>query len=190
MEVHADDKYTVGFKLLSKFQDQWAILHENNKINVQKANDAISRIQTIDQATTRQLHAIDSLVTGYNSLDLLNEQMRVIESDLLSLETKFSRIENLLIDLRNKKEQSDSEQFLVDTTTDYASRFQKLKSSSDARRATLRVEHMCRVEQFERQMQSDLDERRNILSRAFEEEKHQYLSKTHGSSDPSSTTSK
>lgn len=175
--LEAANRFKAGFALLDKFQSQWEQLHSTSKKNVAKARVAVTKLNQIEDHTTRHLKALDYFIASYKSLPKLEEQIQTIHNDLKTLESSFSKIEELLIVLRKHKEISDARQYAIDSESEYQSKLIELQNASRDRREKLRLDHLRRVEAYEREQQKDLEERRHILERAFEEEKTRYLEK-------------
>lgn len=172
------NRFTAGFTLLDKFQDQWNQIHSITRRNVVKAKAALMRLDKIERSSTRHLDALDYFITSYKSLPKLEEQIQTIHHDLRVLETSFSHIEDLLIILKRYKEQRDAREYELDLETNYELQVIEMQNASRERRERLKQEHLGRVEAFEREQQKELEERRDILKRAFEEEKTRYLEKS------------
>lgn len=172
------NRFKAGFALLDKFQGQWEQIHSTTRKNVVKARVALTKLNQIEDRTTRHLRALDDFIESYKSLPKLEEQIQTIHNDLKTLESSFSKIEDLLIVLRKHKEMRDARQYAIDSELDYQSKVIEMQHGSRERREKLKLDHLKRVEAYEKEQQKDLEERRHILERAFEEEKTRYLEKS------------
>lgn len=171
------DDFKAGFKLLTKFQDQWEYIHHKSETNVIKAKHATKKLNSLEESCIKRVDALNCLMTSYRSLSKLDEQIKIIDSDLRLLESTFPQIEDLLIVLKNHNENITTSQTIETMKANLETQMREEKCLSDARREKLNNEHRERVEAFEMEQQRQLDERRQILEKAFEEEKSRYLQK-------------
>lgn len=169
------DRFTAGFKLLDKFQRQWQQIHSSSQINVNKANLVLDRLDSVERSCARRLQALDNLATAQRTLSKLDGHMQSIHSDLRNLENSFTQIEELLLVLKSHKERADGQQYMDTMERQCDGRVGELVRLSDARKEKLRADHLQRVGAFEEEQQRELEERRALLARAFEEEKSRYL---------------
>lgn len=168
-------KFRAGFGLLDKFQNQWAHIHNKSVNNVNKTKEVLKKLDRVEESTKRRQKALDNFVEGYKSLSKLDDQIKNIETDLRSLEINFIQIEELLLKLKAHKEQSDATKYFRSVESSYEQQVREQTCLSEARKERMKLEHLQRVQQFEEQQQKDLEERRAVLERAFEEEKNMYL---------------
>lgn len=145
-----------------------------------KARTTLAKVDHLEMASARRLQAINDFVNCYRSLSKLDEQIDNIRNDLTSLESSFVKIEDLLIVLKNHKENVDAKQYVEDLEVQYLKKITEQQCLSDYRKSKLKIEHLQRVESLELQQRVELDERRQILEKAFEEEKSKYLELTKG----------
>lgn len=170
-------RFKAGFALLDKFQNQWEQIHSTTITNVGKARTALTRLNFMEDWSARHLEALDRLIASYQSLPKLDEQILAINNDLETLERSFSKIEELLIVLTRYKEERDAQQHAIISEANYERQVLEMQNASRERREGLKQNHLRRVEAYEREQQKELEERRHILERAFEEEKTRYLEK-------------
>lgn len=170
-----DPRFTAGFKLLSKFQNQWTQIHSRSEINTSKARDALAKIDGINQALGGRQRALDEMKVGIKYLSNIQDQINRLDTDIEMLEGCFEKIEDLLIVLKNRKEIIDTESYVENCKSVYNTRVVEYREASEMRRDRLKSEHLLRVEKFELEQQKELEERRKMLERAFEEEKNLYL---------------
>lgn len=175
LQAQCRPDYVAGFRLLDKFQNQWEQIHSKSEKNVIKAKTAFSKLLLVEQSTARRLQALDELNGGFKLLSKLDDQINNIHSDLEVLEERFVQIEDLLIVLKNNKESNNTAQQLDTLSANYTAQVHEIKTMSRVRRAKMKQDHLKRVELYEKRQQKDLEERRIILERAFEEEKNRYL---------------
>lgn len=177
-DLETTNRFKAGFTLLDKFQCQWNQIHSTTRRNVVKAKTALMKLNLIEAGSAKHLEALECFITSYKSLPKLEEQIQTIHHDLKVLETSFSKIEDLLIVLKKHKEQRDAQQHEIDLESNYELQVIEIQNASRERRERLKQDHLKRVEAFEKEQQKELDERRDILKRAFEEEKTRYLEKS------------
>lgn len=176
--VSNNNQYTIGFRLLDKFQYQWEQIHSKSEQNVIKANMALDKMNSIDQNTVKHMVALDSFFFNYKSMQKLNEQIDTIESDLKLLENNFGQIEDLLIVLKNFKENLEVKKYVDEMESNYQLQASGQKTLSNVRKERLKLDHLERVEAIEKEQERELQERRKILEQAFQEEKSRYLEKS------------
>lgn len=176
--VSNNNQYTIGFRLLDKFQYQWEQIHSKSEQNVIKANMALDKMNSIDQNTVKHMVALDSFFFNYKSMQKLNEQIDTIESDLKLLENNFGQIEDLLIVLKNFKENLEVKKYVDEMESNYQLQASGQKTLSNVRKERLKLDHLERVEAIEKEEERELQERRKILEQAFQEEKSRYLEKS------------
>lgn len=174
---HVPDKFTAGFRLLDKFETQWEQIHRMSEGNAEKAKIALTKLNSIDQSCARRLDALNKFMMGCKSLANLDEQINNISCDLKKLESSFIKIEEQLLLLRVRKEQMNAERFIGDVEGNYEAQVKQCKIQAEIRKDKLMDEHLQRVQDFEREQQQQLEERRRVLEKEFEEEKNRYLEK-------------
>lgn len=163
------------FRLLDKFQTQWEQIHIKSEQNVIKARVASKKLASVERKAARHLEALDEFIRSCKCFNMLEENISNIENDLKTLESSFAQIEDLLTILRNHKEHNITVQYVDTLTANSRLQISERKNISKSRRDKLKSEHLERVEVFEREQQKELEERRKVLERAFEEEKNRYL---------------
>lgn len=174
---HVSDKYTAGFRLLNKFEAQWEQLHGTSERNANKAHIALAKLKGLNQSCSRRLDAINMFNESYKSLSMLEERINNISCDLSKLEEYIVVIEEYLITLKDIEEQNDANRFILSINGNHEAQVQQEKIQSELRKDRLMTEHLKRVQDFESNQQSLLEERRRVLERQFEEEKSRYLDK-------------
>lgn len=170
--------FTAGFNVLDKFLNRWEQLHSRSEKNVAKANKVSNTLASIERSSARQMEALNEFISSYKSLSKLNDQIKTIDGHLNLLFNSLSNIEELLIVLKNDKEVKETNQYMEDLSLNYQQQVQQLQANSKENQERLKLEHLQRVTKFEIEQQSQLEERRRILEKAFEEEKKNYLAKT------------
>jgi len=170
-------QFASGFRLLDKFKAQWECLHRYSESNVSKVQSTVQKLETIEKSCSRQLEALQAFSTGFKSLARLDEQIVSIQNDFAALEATIVKIEESLIQMTQEKEKRDFEKYIRSIEGNHEALMQREKIESELRRDRLMSEHLKRVQKFEEEQQRELEERRVVLERQFEEEKKQYLNK-------------
>lgn len=179
-------KFTAGFNLLDRFQIQWQLIHSKSIDNLSKAKYALSEIKALDKSVSKMADALDELSNSYKSFDQMNKQILNIGNDLQNLELSIRNIEDLLIIAKGHKEELEHRRVMNELDTTLEERTKELHNSSNKRRNQLKLDHNKRIADLERKYENELEERRFVLERAFEEEKQKYLEqKTYETSDTS-----
>lgn len=169
--------FTAGFNLLARFQNQWEQVHSKSEQNVIKAKRVFETLNSIERGSVGRIEALNDFITSYRSLGKLEEQIKTINDDFAALMTNLAKTEELLIVLKENKEAREANQFLEDLRADYHQQAQQMRDDSKLRLEKLGSEHLLRVAKFEMEQEKVLEERRQILERAFKEEKENYLGK-------------
>lgn len=169
------DIYQAGFKLLDKYKDEWRNIHANSISNIARVEKVSRGIDSLERESTRRLKSLDELGECCKSLCNLNKQVYDISNDLLNLEKTVPLIEDMLIDLKNHKENSDNEQINIELEHSLGQQINQLRERSMKKREKLKLDHNKRLEAYEQKQLEELDERRVILEKTFEEEKQRYL---------------
>lgn len=167
--------FTSGFNLLAKFQNQWGQLHSKSEHNVAKAKAVFEILNSIERSSIGRIEALNEFITSYRSLTKLEDQIKTINDDLQTLVTNLAKTEELLIVLKENKEANDADQYIEDLKSSYQKQVQQMEMDSKLRREKINSEHLQRVTKFEMEQEKELEERRQILEKAFEEEKKKYL---------------
>lgn len=141
--------YTTGLRLFDKFQNQWEQLHVRSEDVVSKAKSAVTKLAQLEQRSSRQLAAIDSISHCYKSLTKLDGQIRNIQCDLQLLEASFTKLGQSISILKQHKQREEEERRRRDNI---------IEIDSDEERK--------------------LEERRQVLARAFQEDILRYLEET------------
>lgn len=178
MEGSLGHRFTAGFAVLTKFQDQWTRIHSKSEKNISKAQQTLMKIDQLDKSLSERQAALGELKNSHMSLAKIQNQVDRLAEDMKTLEGCFEKIEDLLIVMKNHKETSDTEIYIENLENDYVARVADLNATSQARKNKMKYNHLKRVEEYEREQQKEFEERRQILERAFEEEKTLYLRKT------------
>lgn len=169
------DKSGAGFKILYRFQSQWENMHFKTENNLSKIGMITDKIDHLERSATRRLQSLDELNDCCKSLGTINDQIRDINSDLIQLERSIPMIESVLMQLKNQKEEQDLRSTLSQMDNKFQADKQAMVDISNARKEKLRTDHNKRIEAYEQKQLQELDERRLILEKAFEEEKQRYL---------------
>lgn len=167
--------FNAGSKLLDRFQLQWQQIHSKSVNNVSRAGLAFKKIHSINDSISEMTEALIALNTSHKTLSMLDEQIAKIGSDLTHLDVSMRKIEDLLIILKDKKEQEESKIFMDNLDSLLAQRTKDIQDRTAKRREQIKLDHQKRVENVERILENELDERRRVLERTFEEEKQRYL---------------
>lgn len=175
IDGHVPEKFTAGRKLLDKFMAQWEQLHRANECNIHKSKLAMEKLKDIDRCCKERLSAIENFVTGYKSLAALEQQINNISCDLSNLESSFIKIEEFLTQMAERNERAECEKFIREYRGDHEAQVQMAKIQTELARDRLMAEHLQRVQDFERNQQQTLEERRKVLAEEFEAEKVKYL---------------
>jgi len=179
-EHELTNEFKAGFRLLTKFQDQWEQIHSNSKRNITKTKRAFTKLVSIENSCDRRLNELDKLTESHRSLAKLDQQIEVLEGDLKTLECYFVRIESALITLKDQKERIEANDALMAIGADLQRQVNQRRFLSGARKESLKLEHLNRVAVLEEKQQKELEDRRRLLGEAFEEEKSHYLDKSKG----------
>lgn len=151
-------EYNTGLKLFDKFQNQWEQLHIKSEDIVIKAKTAVAKLVQLENRSSRQLEAIELISVSYKSLAKLDEQIESIQRDLQSLETCFTKIGDSISILRRQKEEEEK-----------AIRLRSLELQEQLRQGSYEI--ISSDPEEERK----LEERRQILAKAFQEDISRYL---------------
>lgn len=174
---HVPEKFTAGFKLLSKFSGQWEQIHRASERNISKSRLALDKINSLGRHSIERLKATEDLISSYQALSKLDEQITNISCDLNNMESSFIKIEECLSALAMRNEEINCEKFIRDYEGNYEALAQREKIRTELARDRLMGEHLQRVQQFDTMQQQSLEERRKVLEREFEAEKARYLEK-------------
>lgn len=169
--------FTAGFNLLAKFQNQWEQIHSKSEHTVIKAKTVFKTLNSIEETSIRHIQALNEFITSYRSLGKLEEQLKTINNTLVALMANLVKTEEFLLVLKEDKEARETEQFLKNTKSNYQRKAQQMQDDSKLRLEKLSSEHLMRVANFEKEQEKELEERRQILDKAFKEEKESYLGK-------------
>lgn len=173
--IRPNPAFTAGFNLLAKFQNQWGQLHSKSEHNVLKVKAVFEVLNSIERSSIGRIEALNEFITSYRSLTKLENQIKTINDDLTTLITNLAKTEELLIVLKKNKEAHDADQYMEDLKSNYQKQKQQIETDSKLRREKIHSEHLQRVTKFEMDREKELEERRQILEKAFEEEKKTYL---------------
>lgn len=164
-----------GFKLLDKFTAQWEQLHRMSEANIDKSRIVVNKLSLLDNNCRARVDALDSIISSYRSLSELENQISSISCDISNLESIFVEIEKCLSFLTERKEHNDCEEYIRQIEGNYEAQVHREKILTELRRDNLMSEHLQRVQEFERQQQLALDERRRVLTEDFEAEKARHM---------------
>lgn len=167
--------FAVGFKLLTKFQSQWEQIHAVSEKNVEKAQEALSKLEKLEQKCDRQLQAVEIFISSYKSISKLDEHINDIGTDLKLLEGAFSKIEDLLTVLKNHKENVETNEYVDKMKADFNFRTKEIHRHQNVRKEEIKIDHARRVEDIEREQLAEIELRRHLYEKAFEEEKSRFL---------------
>lgn len=173
-----DPRFTAGFKLLSKFQNQWTQIHSQSEKNTSKARHVLVEIDQLDKAFGERQTALDELKNSHKFLVKIQDQIDCLTTDICALEGCFEKIEDYLTVLKSKKESSDTEVYIEKLKIEYEHLAAEHNEASQMRKNNLKSEHLARVDEFDEEQQREFEERRHVLEKAFEEEKTLYMRKT------------
>jgi hypothetical protein len=176
-ERHVPEGLVAGFKLLDKFTAQWEQLHRVSETNIGKSKIVVDKLSLLDQNCKARLDALDSISSGYKSLSELENQLSGISCDISSLENTFKKIEQCLSLLAERKERVDCDEFIRQCEGNLEAQIQREQIRTELKRDQLMSEHLQRVQNFEKQQQRALDERRKVLTEEFEAEKARHMRK-------------
>lgn len=171
-------EYTAGFKLLDKFTAQWEKLHSVSEITVNKSKRALDLLNQHDRDCKTRLVALDSFITSHKTLTTLEDQITSINCDINSLAVVLNKIEECLSVLADRKQQIECDEFIRRCEGNYEALVQREKIRSEVRRDELMAEHLRRVQNFEKNQQESLEERRKVLKDQFDVEKARHLDKS------------
>lgn len=164
-----------GFKLLTHFQDEWQKLHKNSEICSKKAQTAMQKLNKVELSSSKLLTSIQLLLVGYQSLSQIDERVQGIQNELDGLFGYFDKIETILTILRNDHEEQDLEEFKLKLDEDTSWSIKGKMIDSQVKKELINNEHKKRVLEFELKHEQELEERRKLYEKAFEEEKRKYL---------------
>lgn len=169
------DRHCAGFTLMDHYQKEWQQLHSNSVNNFTRIRMISQRIDSLEKSADRRLQSLVDLDNCCKSLRSMDNQVMSIQNDLIQLEKTIPLIETILTDMRNQYESKSCNRLKSDLEMELEEKLRELSEDSMLRKEKLKSDHKKKLELLEQKQLQDLEERRHILERTFEEEKKRYL---------------
>uniref|UniRef100_A0A1A9VMZ3 Dysbindin n=1 Tax=Glossina austeni TaxID=7395 RepID=A0A1A9VMZ3_GLOAU len=140
---------SAGCKILSKYENDWQMLHQNNEENSKKAAELAEQIETIDQKMSNHQIIITDLLTSLAGLPKLTEKLKSCQHTLVEVQELHTLVERDFEKLEDLCEECDFQEF----------QWQKHK---------LALEQEQRIHNHEVKLQQIQKERQAVFEDAFQ----------------------
>ncbi|KAL9906061.1 dysbindin protein homolog isoform X2 [Glossina fuscipes] len=159
---------SAGCKILSKYEHDWQMLHQNNEENSKKAAELAEQIDNIEQKMSNHQIIIADLLTSLAGLPNLTEKLKSCQHTLVEVQELHKLVERDFEKLEDLCEECDFQEFRWQKHVELAKYKQKKMEDLELFRQKLVLEQEQRIHNHEMKLQQIQKERQAVFEDAFQ----------------------
>ncbi|XP_039973278.1 dysbindin-A [Xiphias gladius] len=168
--------FSAGLEILSRYEDNWFLLHKRTKDCAQAAEAIDGDIVMLSAHWERRRTALTQLQEQLQSLPAFISELDAITANIAHLEGDFEEMESRLLYLETLCCQCEQQTFKQHHINQLEVYKKKKRRELEALEVELNSEHAQKVEELEQAMRKKLRERQKVYEEAFNQDMEQYLS--------------
>ncbi|CAH2097626.1 unnamed protein product [Euphydryas editha] len=178
--------YGAGGKLLEKYQEEWAELHENADKNAKAAEKVDKIILELHETTKLRLQSATELAQNLVQLPNLTASVAQCMDSLKNVQTLLTEVENQLIEFEDIVERSNMEKWKLDHHYQLTLYKEKKMAGLEEIRNQLAKQNLEKNYEIEKRQLAELQTKRENSAMAFQSDMAKYLASGNVPIPPSS----
>ncbi|XP_045455746.1 dysbindin [Melitaea cinxia] len=167
--------YGAGAKLLEKYQEDWAELHENADKNSKAAEEVDKLILELHETTKARLQSATELAQNLSQLPNLTASVAQCMNSLKNVQTLLTEVENQLVEFEDIVERSNMEKWKLDHHYQLALYKEKKMAGLEEIRNQLAKQNLEKNYEMEKRQLAELQAKRDRSAIAFQSDMAKYL---------------